>query len=482
MMTLLDVLEQLGQATWQSVWVPILVWTVFVAPLWFLFRRTDRLHPLAEYRLSQVLLGTLPLGVLAVALINYIPVSTAALPLPEVSAIVGPSLEPTEATTSTGFRWTWMQGLGLMTTGALAMGLLSLGRLALDALAASRVYVGAEGTSSREVQATTNHLAESLGVSRPVRALLSSKAVVPVTLGGPRPTILLPEDVAEKKNALRVTLVHECIHIRRYDDVAHVAERFVAAVFAIHPLVRRLCRHIAEARERACDAAVLNEDRTAASTYARLLAAFAERPPSGRLGTLALSETESSLTNRLAAMRSSVSSLLSSPLALGSTLLGLGLVLTFGVVACSDSMGPSIQTSPEPPSTEQSSSSDAVEGEVYMVVEDRPKLVGGMEALREAVTYPKFAEMAGIEGRVFVQFIVDEQGNVQNPKVTRGVHKLLNEAAIEAVKQQEFEPGKQRGKPVKVQMSMPVTFKLPDDSSSTESETASSAASESSKK
>jgi TonB family protein len=98
---------------------------------------------------------------------------------------------------------------------------------------------------------------------------------------------------------------------------------------------------------------------------------------------------------------------------------------------------------------------------VFTVVEDQPELVGGMKALQEAVSYPELAKEAGIEGRVIVQFVVDKDGTVTNPKVTRGVHKLLNEAALQAVKQQEFKPGQQQGEPVKVQMSLPVTFRLP---------------------
>ena len=100
------------------------------------------------------------------------------------------------------------------------------------------------------------------------------------------------------------------------------------------------------------------------------------------------------------------------------------------------------------------------EQEIFMVVENQPELKGGMKALQESVEYPEFAKKAGIEGRVIVQFVVNEQGNVQNPKVTRGVHKLLNEEAIKAVKEQSFKPGKQRGEAVKVQMSLPVTFRL----------------------
>jgi protein TonB len=113
------------------------------------------------------------------------------------------------------------------------------------------------------------------------------------------------------------------------------------------------------------------------------------------------------------------------------------------------------QGPPEPPEEDKEK-----EQEVFVVVEDEPTLIGGMKALQSSVEYPEFAKKAGIEGRVIVQFVVDENGDVQDPRVIRGVHKLLNEEAIRAVKQQKFKPGKQRGQPVKVQMSLPVTFQL----------------------
>lgn len=112
---------------------------------------------------------------------------------------------------------------------------------------------------------------------------------------------------------------------------------------------------------------------------------------------------------------------------------------------------------PPPPDDEEE---EEEEQEVFVVVEERPELIGGMKALQNEVQYPEFAKKAGIEGRVFVQFVVDENGNVQNPTVTRGVHKLLDKEAIRAVSQMKFEPGRQRGEPVKVQMSLPVTFRL----------------------
>jgi len=117
-----------------------------------------------------------------------------------------------------------------------------------------------------------------------------------------------------------------------------------------------------------------------------------------------------------------------------------------------------LDTSQGPPQDEEEEEEE--EQEIFMVVENQPELVGGMKALQQSVEYPEFAKKAGIEGRVIVQFVVDEQGDVQDPKVTRGVHKLLNEEAIRAVKEQKFKPGKQRGQAVKVQMSLPVTFRL----------------------
>jgi protein TonB len=109
---------------------------------------------------------------------------------------------------------------------------------------------------------------------------------------------------------------------------------------------------------------------------------------------------------------------------------------------------------PEPPEEEEEE-----EEEIFVVVENQPDC-GGVAALQKEVKYPEFAKKAGIEGRVFIQFVVDESGNVTNPRVTRGVHKLLDQEALRAVKTLQCEPGKQRGEAVKVQMSLPVTFRL----------------------
>lgn len=115
--------------------------------------------------------------------------------------------------------------------------------------------------------------------------------------------------------------------------------------------------------------------------------------------------------------------------------------------------GPMDLPPPPPPAEEE-------EEEFFVVVEDMPKLNGGLAELQRKVKYPEMARRAGIEGRVTVQFIVNEQGKVENPRVIRGIGGGCDEAALEAVKQAEFSPGMQRGRPVRVQYSLPIVFRL----------------------
>jgi protein TonB len=109
-----------------------------------------------------------------------------------------------------------------------------------------------------------------------------------------------------------------------------------------------------------------------------------------------------------------------------------------------------------PPSDDE----EEEEQEIFIVVERMPELVGGLEALQRNIVYPEIARLAGIEGRVTVQFVIDERGNVNNPVVVRGIGGGCDEAAVEAVKKAKFTPGMQRGRPVKVSYTLPVTFRL----------------------
>lgn len=100
------------------------------------------------------------------------------------------------------------------------------------------------------------------------------------------------------------------------------------------------------------------------------------------------------------------------------------------------------------------------EPEFFVVVEQMPQLVGGIGQLQQKVRYPEMARRAGIEGRVTIQFIVNEQGDVENPRVIRGIGGGCDEEALRVVSQAKFVPGLQRGRPVRVQFSLPIVFRL----------------------
>ncbi len=99
---------------------------------------------------------------------------------------------------------------------------------------------------------------------------------------------------------------------------------------------------------------------------------------------------------------------------------------------------------------------------VYVVTKKMPRLIGGLAGIQARIQYPELAQRAGIEGRVFVEFIVDKQGNVEDPKVVRGIGGECDKEALKVVKQAKFTPGMKDGKPVNVRYSIPIIFKLPD--------------------
>jgi len=129
-----------------------------------------------------------------------------------------------------------------------------------------------------------------------------------------------------------------------------------------------------------------------------------------------------------------------------------------------------IRTKPDPDSynltlkalgMEADESLDASDQQDYfVVVEEMPELIGGLASIQKEIRYPETARRAGIEGRVYVQFIVNENGQVENPRIIRGLGGGLDEEAIRAVKHAEFKPGIQRGQPVRVQYALPIVFRL----------------------
>jgi len=108
---------------------------------------------------------------------------------------------------------------------------------------------------------------------------------------------------------------------------------------------------------------------------------------------------------------------------------------------------------------------EVVEAEIFTVVESMPSFPGGMgelmKFLGQNINYPTLAKESGIQGRVFINFVVEPNGSISNVKVLRGIGGGCDEEAVRVVKSMpKWSPGKQRGKPVRVSYNLPVKFTL----------------------
>ncbi len=103
--------------------------------------------------------------------------------------------------------------------------------------------------------------------------------------------------------------------------------------------------------------------------------------------------------------------------------------------------------------------------QIFFIVEEMPEFPGGETALRQfiagAVKYPADAVKKGIQGKVYVTFVVSKDGSVADAKIARGVDPTLDAEALRVVNSlPEWIPGKQRGETVNVSYTVPINFKL----------------------
>jgi protein TonB len=103
---------------------------------------------------------------------------------------------------------------------------------------------------------------------------------------------------------------------------------------------------------------------------------------------------------------------------------------------------------------------NSAEEEYFVAVEEMPEPIGGMAAIHANVVYPEIARRAGVQGRVYVLAYINDKGEVTRTEVQRGIGAGCDEAAMNAVRKARFIPGRQRGKPVNVRVSIPIRFQL----------------------
>ena len=475
MPTLLELawwLEAFGQTSLKAFWLPLGAWTLVALPCFLALRLGSRTHPLLPYHAGRAVLLALPVGLLLAATTDIaalfrtseaVPVFPLVFVLPDVSA---QQAAPEVA-------WNVYHMLGALTVLAAGVAAWRLFRLGVQVMAL-RCLRQTLTPAPPDVQAMLDRLARLHAVGRPVEALVAPTSVVPMTFGWRRPAIVVPASLGGE--ALRLTLVHELAHVRRRDYLVKATEEVIGAVFFVHPLVSSLRQAITAWRERCCDADVLAQPDVSRKRYAALLLDLTGVPaPANRLA-LSMADTPSNLKTRILAMNQTPNRHTNPKwigLALGALLLGTAAL----VVACTDVIG---GNDPAPPPSPSASLNAQPSDGVFMIVEDMPSMLPndqeGLKQLQQQIKYPEIAKKAGVEGRVFVQFVVDEEGNVMDPIIQRGVGAGCDAEALRVVKTLKFKPGLQNGEPVKVKLALPITFRLDDGEAGPQGETVQEAA------
>jgi len=111
---------------------------------------------------------------------------------------------------------------------------------------------------------------------------------------------------------------------------------------------------------------------------------------------------------------------------------------------------------------EQQRRENMKEGDIYTVVDEEAQVDGGLQALHKDVEYPPSAARRGVEGRVYMQVVVNADGTVREANVTRGVNNAIDDEALRVVEDAEFIPAKVDGKPVPSRTAVWIEFRLQD--------------------
>jgi len=435
----------------------VIIWTVLALFMMLILRIIPNLHPVLHYHTHSAIVLALPIGIVFGTLFSIPVISSSALapvtsflPLIESDPIIISSIGANESQMAqSSFQITL---IGVLSALFLVSIVIGLTRLILIYYRLQRAIKHASPIQYQRVLEIAEEIRSSLGIKRSVQLKTMSGAIVPFTTGYFSPHVVLPEDYTTEENQLRFIMMHELIHVVRFDYVLHTLEVVVRHIFWMHPLVHVLYRQTSYWREVSCDVEVLKTAGNHTETYAKILYEFALKTQEKPIFRAAMAE-ESHLLRRIRAFTNQTINTKEITMKKSIIIASTIFLMIGGVMACSTSLD---EATPETDLQTQTTDS-----EIFTEAEQMPQMIGGQEALFSVLTYPQEAREAGHEGRVIIQFVVNKEGNVIDPVVVRSSeHPALDNAAIEAIHQMQFEPGMQDNQPVNVQMVQPVVFRL----------------------
>ncbi|MEQ9438342.1 MAG: TonB family protein [Cyclobacteriaceae bacterium] len=256
-------------------------------------------------------------------------------------------------------------------------------------------------------------------------------------------------------------MAHEESHIRQKHSYDVLYITLLKTIFWFHPLMHLYDKALVENHEFAADAGALHHPNSDRKTYTSLLARQTVHPAA----QLLVNHFHKSKTlKRIKMMEKHVKTPWYRLVLTIPTVLGL-----FFVFACQEESEmeklDELQAEYDRAQTEEQQAQLGDADQVFMVVENQPTPEGGMEAfydyIKTNLSYPAQARRMGIEGKVFVQFVVNTDGTLTDVEAIKGIGAGCDDEAVRVIREaMAWNPGEQRGKFVKVRMVMPVTFRL----------------------
>lgn len=389
----------------------------------------------------------------------------------------------------------------------LALGVTLVGTVvhAARGIAALAALRHAQRTLPRDAnaQSLTDTLRARLGISRPVTAVQAATPTPPFIFGHRHPRVALPPHLDADSERLHLALTHELIHVRRaYGNLllsfasAPSPALTLSATPGLPDLTRRL-RTLASTTmppdhlhrlTRLTRGASVTLTLVLASSLAVTVAAQ-DRPAPPPPDTL---DQYPEVIGGMEALREAVRY----PQSARDDQVQGRVLVTFVVTQQGDPTQVQINTSPDTRLSQAAreavsrlrfrpaaSNGEPVRAQMTFPiqfslgdiesrdapgVEAHPELIGGMEALRQRLTYPADVKADGVEGTVLLQFTVDTEGDVREIEALRSPDARLTDAAIEALRDAEFHPGRRRGRKVSMRYTLPVRFMLPADEKETQ--------------
>jgi len=271
--------------------------------------------------------------------------------------------------------------------------------------------------------------------------------------------IILPENLS--RTDLQKIVAHEKVHLQQFHSIDLLLAELITIFQWFNPFSWLFRKALKNQHEFLADRGVLNKGINKKEYLNVLIAQTFGMPFSSLANNFSQSQIKKRFT-MISKKQSNRNKLLKTIIALPAAVL---LIYLFSFYFNEEATAGSAQNTPGPEFT--NTIPQGQDDVVYTVVEQMPEYPGGEEArikfMSENMSYPAEARKNGIQGKVFVTFIVEKNGEVSHVKTLRGIGGGCDEEAVRVISMMpDWKPGKQGGKPVRVQFNLPVQFKLDD--------------------